>query len=150
MKTIFDSTTLEELNSRLTQLQPDCERQWGKMTASQMLAHCSLGLDMVTGDLKPPRVFIGRILGPIIKPMAFREDEPMRRNSPTAPVLLVQSDCDFAVEHARFTTRLNQLAAAGSSACTTHPHAFFGLLTPDEWGVLMYKHIDHHLCQFNA
>jgi len=28
--------------------------------------------------------------------------------------------------------------------------AFFGKLTGEEWGELMYKHIDHHLRQFDA
>jgi hypothetical protein len=150
MKTVFDSGTLEELNARLSHLQSDSERQWGKMSAPQMLAHCSRGIEMAAGDIKPPRIFIGRIIGPIIKPIALREDEPMRRNSPTAPVLLVQDDKDFSTEKAKFCECLNQFATTGPQACTSHPHAFFGPLTPDQWGILVYKHVDHHLRQFGA
>lgn len=40
------------------------------------------------------------------------------------------------------------LAAGGPRACTTHPHPFFGPLTPNEWAVQQYKHLDHHLRQF--
>ena len=32
----------------------------------------------------------------------------------------------------------------------SHPHTFFGSLTADEWSLLMYKHLDHHLTQFSA
>jgi hypothetical protein len=45
---------------------------------------------------------------------------------------------------------IDRFAAAGPQGCTTHPHAFFGSLTPDEWAILMYKHLDHHLRQFGA
>jgi len=47
----------------------------------------------------------------------------------------------------RITARV---PALHSSGCVAHPHSFFGRMTPDEWAVLMYKHVDHHLRQFGA
>lgn len=44
----------------------------------------------------------------------------------------------------------DRFAAAGPKGCTTHPHTFFGRLTPEEWATLMYKHLDHHLRQFGV
>jgi hypothetical protein len=82
--------------------------------------------------------------------MALRESEPMRRNSPTAKELVVNGDRDFETERKRLSGLIDRFAAAGSAGCTAHPHAFFGSLTPDEWAVLMYKHLDHHLRQFGA
>ena len=41
-------------------------------------------------------------------------------------------------------------AVAHCSAGFENPHSFFGRLTPEEWAVLMYKHVDHHLRQFGA
>jgi hypothetical protein len=150
MKTVFDSATMAQVKARVAQLKPDSATQWGKMTLPQMLAHCSIGLQMATGEVKPPRIFIGRILGPVIRHFALRDDEPMRRDSPTAPLLLVQDHRDFAIEHQRFSNLLDQFAESGPTACTNYPHAFFGKLTPDQWGILMYKHLDHHLRQFGA
>jgi Protein of unknown function (DUF1569) len=40
--------------------------------------------------------------------------------------------------------------AAGPEACTKHPHSFFGPLTPVEWAALTYRHLDHHLRQFQV
>jgi len=120
------------------------------MNPAQMLAHCSLGLEMAAGEIRPPRALIGRILGPIIKPMALRDNEPMRRNSPTAKELIIKDDRNFETERNRLSELINRFAATGPAGCTAHPHAFFGSLTPDEWAVLMYKHIDHHLRQFGA
>jgi LPS sulfotransferase NodH len=45
---------------------------------------------------------------------------------------------------------VNRFVAAGANGCTNHPHSFFGQLTPDEWAILMYKHLDHHLRQFGV
>ena len=120
------------------------------MSSAQMLAHCSAGLEMAAGQIRPPRALIGRIIGPAVKRAALREEEPMRRNSPTSKELLMTGEMDFETERDRLSGLIDRFAAAGPSGCTDHPHAFFGPLTPDEWSVLMYKHLDHHLRQFGV
>jgi hypothetical protein len=150
MKSLFESGCVDEVQQRLSRLEPDQPRQWGTMSSAQMLAHCSLGLEMAAGEIRPPRALVGRILGPVVKPIAFREGEPMRRNSPTAKELVIKDDRDFESERKRLRGLIDRFAAAGPAGCTAHPHAFFGSLTSDEWAVLMYKHLDHHLRQFGA
>jgi hypothetical protein len=150
MKNLFDAARVEEVKQRIGRLRPDSERQWGKMNAPQALAHCSRGFELATGDLRPPRVLIGRILGPIIKPKVFANDEPLRRNSPTVKGLVIHDDRDLAEERARLFGVIDRFVAAGPKGCTTHPHSFFGPLTPEEWAILMYKHLDHHLRQFGV
>lgn len=148
MKTMFDAACVAELQHRFAGLQPGSRRHWGKMSPAQMLAHCSKALEMATGELRPPRALIGRIIGRLIKRVALRNDKPMVRNSATAKELLVEGDYDFAAEKARLSNLIDDFAAAGPADCTNHPHAFFGPLNPGEWGILMYKHLDHHLRQF--
>jgi hypothetical protein len=150
MKNLFNPEDIAALNARISQLRPNSERQWGKMSVAQALAHCSIGMQIATGELRPPRKLIGRILGPLIKPKVVQDDEPMRRNSPTIPALIVPNQPDFAAEQARLTHLLDQFFAAGPRGCTSHPHAFFGIMTPKEWAILTYKHIDHHLRQFGV
>lgn len=150
MKSLFQSGCVDEVQQRLSRLRPDQPRQWGTMSSAQMLAHCSLGFEMATGEIRPSRALIGRILGPVIKPMALREEEPMRRNSPTMKELVIEGDRNFENERKRLSGLIDRFAAAGAAGCTAHPHAFFGSLTPDEWAVLMYKHLDHHLRQFGG
>jgi hypothetical protein len=89
-------------------------------------------------------------MGLIVKPMALRNDEPMRRNSPTMKELVVQDSRDLGTERQRLCGLIDRFAAAGPAGCTTHPHSFFGRLAPQEWAILMYKHLDHHLRQFGA
>lgn len=150
MKNLFDSARVQEVVQRISQLTPGSAPLWGKMTVSQMLAHCSIGIETATGEKKPPRVAVGRILGPFVKPLALRDDEPMRKNSPTAPIFIVKGEPEFKTEQARLSSLVETFGTAGPSCCTDHPHSFFGRLKPDEWAILMYKHVDHHLRQFGV
>lgn len=150
MESLFEAARVEELEQRLLRLRPDSQRLWGKMSPAQMLAHCCLGLEMAAGEIRPPRALIGRILGPVVKRVAFRPGEPFRRNSPTSKELVIEDEKDFEAERTRLSELIDRFAVAGAAGCTSHPHAFFGSLAPDEWGVLMYKHLDHHLRQFGT
>jgi len=101
------------------------------------------------GYVRPPRMLIGRIMGPLVKPLALLENAEMRRNVPTSQALMVSvNERDFAKERTRLTELISSFAAAGSGGCTKHPHFFFGKLGPEQWAILMYKHLDHHLRQF--
>ena len=105
---------------------------------------------MAMGELKPRRVLIGRLMGPVIKPKVFENDEPLRRGSPTADELVIGTARDLNDERGRLTSLIDRFVSGDASVCTTHPHPFFGPLTPSEWAILMYKHLDHHLRQFGA
>ena len=150
MKNMFDPANVAEIQQRLGTLTPESKAQWGKMHVGQAMAHCSVGFESANGDKPIPRLFIGRLLGGIIKPFAVRDDAPMKKNSPTAPAFLMGPDCQFTPERAKLAGLIDRFAKEGASGCTTHPHAFFGKMTPDEWAILMYKHMDHHLRQFGA
>jgi Protein of unknown function (DUF1569) len=150
MKNLFEAARVEEVKKRIAQMKPDSERQWGKMNPAQALEHCSRGMELALGDRIPPRLLVGRIIGRMVKPMALGNDEPMRRNSPTVKGLVVQDERDLGTERTRLCGLIDRFAAAGPAGCTTHPHSFFGRLTPEEWAILMYKHLDHHLRQFGV
>ncbi|MGH9590994.1 MAG: DUF1569 domain-containing protein [Terracidiphilus sp.] len=151
MRHLFQADMVNEVHRRLLQLQPGSYRRWGKMTVAQMLAHCSAGLEMAMGQVRPPRMLIGRIMGRLVKRLALLENSEMRRNVPTAKELVIAVDeRDFAKERSRLSELITSFAAAGSGGCTSHPHFFFGRLKPEEWAALMYKHLDHHLRQFGV
>ena len=150
MKNLYEAATVEEVKERITRLQPDSERQWGKMNAAQAVAHCSVAMEWAVGDSCPPRMLLGRILGPIAKSKVLGDERPMGRNAPTAKSLVVADERDLGVERKRLCALIHRFASAGPQGCTTHPHTFFGRLTPEEWAILMYKHLDHHLRQFGV
>ena len=149
MKTLFQPETVDEVILRLDQLQPASPRQWGKMDVAQMMAHCSAGLDMASGRLNPPRIFIGRLLGPLVKPI-YTNDKPFSKNNPTDKKLVISDQRDFHREREQLKLKVRQFHDGGEAQCTQHPHPFFGDLTPQAWSRGMYKHLDHHLRQFGA
>lgn len=151
MKNLFDGATANEVKTRLGKLGPQTERQWGKMTAPQMLAHCSTSMQWAVGELVPDKLALpARLMGKLIKPLVFRNDDPMRKNTPTAKSLIVTDQPDLDRERQRLSGLIDRFATGGAAACTNHPHSFFGKITPEEWAILMYKHLDHHLRQFGA
>lgn len=52
VKNLFDATAVEEVKERMARLRPDSERQWGKMSPAQMLAHCSAAIGMAVGETR--------------------------------------------------------------------------------------------------
>jgi hypothetical protein len=150
MKNLFETARVEEVKTRLARLQPDSQRQWGKMNPAQALAHCTAAFEMAMGKVSPPRIFIGRLLGPIAKKSLLVKGEPMRRNATTEKSCFVTDERDFAVESQRLRESIDRFVTGGPAICTKHPHFFFGPLTPVEWAALMYQHLDHHLRQFRV
>ena len=140
MKDFFDGATLEESKQRIFLLQPNSKALWGKMDPAQALAHCSASMEIA----------LGRPFGAMAKKSMLIKGEPMRRNSMTEKSCLVTDDRNFFVERQRLLELIEKFAAGGPAICTTRPHFFFGTLTPEEWAILMYRHLDHHLRQFNT
>jgi hypothetical protein len=149
MKNLFEKETIDEVIGRIDSLQPATQRQWGKMDVAQMMAHCSTALDMALGKLILRRVLIGRIFGPLAKPI-YSNDKAFSKSTPTAKELVISDQRDFTREQEQLKTKVRQFWEAGEAKCTRHPHPFFGTLTPYEWSRGMYKHLDHHLRQFGA
>ena len=149
MKTLFQQETVDEVVSRIDNLQPATPRQWGKMDVAQMMAHCSVAMDMASGKLNPPRKFIGRLLGPFFKPM-FTNEKPLGKNAPTGKQFVIADPRHFLREQEQLKQKVRQFHEGGEAKCTRHPHPFFGPLTPEAWSRGMYKHLDHHLRQFGA
>jgi hypothetical protein len=150
MRSLFEPTTVTEVKGRIAQLRPDSERQWGKMTPAQAVAHLSAGMQMATGEIRPQRVFIGRLVGGWAKRELIVRGKRMGHNAPTDRSLKIVDDRDLTAERRRLGELIDRFAAGGPAGASTHPHPFFGPLTPEEWAQLMYTHIDHHLRQFQA
>src|SRR2546428_13550223 len=101
MKNLFEAPRVEEVKERMAQLRPDSERLWGKMNAAQALAHCSAGLEWAVGGKIPSRLFLGRITGRIVKPVALGNGEPKGRDSPTGEDLVGEGERDLGTERGR-------------------------------------------------
>jgi hypothetical protein len=148
MKTIFDKATRDELIARIDTINENSVAQWGKMNVYQMLKHNILWGEMIFGKLKCKRVFMGRIIGKMALKSALKDDAPMMRNAVTSPELKVKETTgDIASLKKKWMAQLQGFALFSDPGFI---HPFFGQMTKEEVGYHAYKHIDHHLRQFNG
>jgi hypothetical protein len=148
MQTVLDKPTREALIRRIKHLNGNATAQWGEMNAYQMARHCRQWEELTNGTLPARRIFIGRIIGKLILKAVLKDEAPIRRNSPSAPETIIKDPSgDLEAEKARWI-ELMEYNAANPISGFIHP--FFGKMTNEQIGQLAYKHIDHHLRQFNA
>jgi Protein of unknown function (DUF1569) len=147
MKSVFDKTTREGLITRINTLDENSTAQWGKMTVYQMLKHCRLWEQMVFGQQKYKRGFLGLLFGKMALKDLTKDDEPLKRNTPTIAELKITGTGDVASEKKNWLVLIEQYAHFSN---TDLVHPFFGKMTKEQIGYLAYKHTDHHLRQFNC
>ena len=147
MKSLWQSEACEELLARAGKLQPNAPAQWGKMNCSRMLVHVTDGLRMATGDLQ---------VAPKATPLKFTPIKqliihwlPFPKGAPTAPELLARTPGEWELEISQFQEAMQQFASR-SQQQQWPEHPAFGKLSSKDWGVLIYRHIDHHFKQFGV
>ena len=148
-KTIFNEADKNEIIQRIEKLTPSNKALWGKMNVSQMLAHAAMGAQLSNGGTKAkilPISFIGKFF----KKSLIHTDKPFSKGAPTSPEIKVVDEKDFSKEKANFISVINKQYAEGHKGITAEKHPFFGKMTKEEWGILGYKHADHHLRQFGV
>lgn len=149
MRSLFEPLTKKSIQDRLAALSPGATRQWGKMNAAQMMAHCSIAMEAATGDKPRKQALIGKIFAPFVK-SSFLGEKPFGKNSPTDPTFIVADARDFAKEREHLTNLIARFCQSGPSEAGQYTHSFLGKISGDDWGVVMYKHLDHHLRQFGT
>jgi hypothetical protein len=77
MKNLFDTATANQVKERIGRLGSTSVRHWGKMNAAQAMAHCAMTMEWAVGDRNEPRMFIGRIVGPLVKSKVLKDEAPM-------------------------------------------------------------------------
>ena len=147
MKTLFDAETHGEIIERFGKLNSNSERQWGKMSPSQMMEHNARALEMATAIVPMKQAFIGKAIGWIFKGK-FLGEAPFPKNSPTGPTLIIENDPDFEATRDRLKSLITAFHEMGEGGTDGNIHGFFGPLNGKQWGETQYKHLDHHLRQF--
>ncbi|MES2005247.1 MAG: DUF1569 domain-containing protein [Bacteroidota bacterium] len=150
MKTIFDQSTRDEVLHRIDLLSETAEAEWGKMSLCQMLKHCIEWEEMILRNKRYKRVFIGRIFGRKFLQKELQEGHPIRKNNPTIPELIIKETSGNILTAKKEWCALLREYATYSFPDNSFVHPFFGRMTKEQIGYFAYKHMDHHLKQFNA
>lgn len=147
MPTLFDPTDRAALLARVDLLTPDARRVWGKMSLGQMLAHCAGQLRLGLGELPAGRMKVPYGL-PGLKQLAIYV-VPWPKGAPSAPELVSPPPVEVEAGKAAVRGCAERFGALGPDhAWPLHPT--FGRLSRRAWGVLSWRHLDHHLRQFGV
>lgn len=113
-----------------------------------MIKHYTLWEEMLLSKIKVKHVFIVRLMGKLLLKSEIKDDRRMVQNTPTVSELKVKdTKFDLEVEKKKWIILIKESIHA-STADFVHP--FFGKMTKEQIGIHHYKHIDHHLRQFNC
>src|ERR1051326_8841857 len=148
MGSILNDADRAEIVARLRSLSVSSTRRWGQMDVAGMLQQLYLSTRMALGDLEVPSVNKRAFQKFPLKHLALYV-LPFPKGAPTAPELKTVEASSLEIERAALLELLERIGAdPHDGAGPAHP--LFGTLTRREWGVVMYKHADHHLRQFGA
>ena len=147
MKSLWNPQAHDDMVARVARLTPQRQPLWGKMTCAQMVVHVTDAFGMYCGDLK-----VGFKSTPIqYFPLkhAFLYVLPMPKNVPTARELKLRAPGEWDAEMARLRAAIARFGDRRASA-DWPLHPIFGRMSARAYGVLAYKHTDHHLRQFGV
>ena len=147
MKSIWQEEARRELSARVGALAWDRPAAWGKFTAPKMVCHLADSLKMAMGDLKVARKNLPIRYPPLKQLIIYWA--PFPKGAPTAPELLARAPREWSRDIGDVQELLERAASARTTD-TWPEHPAFGKLSTRAWGVLIYRHMDHHLKQFGA
>lgn len=150
MKNIFTKEVTNEVIGRINNLTANSQPNWGKMSVSQMLAHCCVTYEMIYTDKHPkPNAFVKMMLKLIVK-KAVVSEKPYSKNGKTAPQFIIANEREFEIEKKRLIDFINKTQELGEAYFEGKESHSFGKLSANEWNNTFYKHLEHHLNQFGA
>jgi hypothetical protein len=145
---IFEHHTTEHTINRLEKLKFDTKPLWGKMNASQMLAHVNVSYDLAYDRIQTTNSFFTKLLLKLFVKNLVVNEEPYKKNSRTAPVFLITTEKEFEAEKAKLVANIIETEKKGKMYFEGKESVSFGPLSSKQWSNMFSKHIDHHFGQF--
>ena len=147
---MLDPTMRSQIIQRAQQVHTNLIPSWGHMNVFQMVKHCRMFEAWIHG-IGDWDYSISRS-SPDVAAAALAEitgdNTPMMRFAPSADLLIIQDfNVDFESEKNLWIDHLHRYDSYKNDQFV---HDFFGKMTPEQIGILAYKHSDHHLRQFGV
>lgn len=145
---IFNAMDRQSIDNRLAGLDPAARPQFGRMTPAAMICHMKDALEVATGAA-PARIIPSKLSNPLLRHIVIYYMPWPKGKVQTAPEMLKTRPEDWTGDLARLRATLNAAVERGPDGdWAVHPA--FGNISGKDYGVLIYRHFDHHLRQFGA
>lgn len=150
-KSLHNQDHFNEITERISRLTENTPARWGRMDVCQMLKHCDLVLQVALKKVELPAINMFFTAIGVVTKMEMRFfNNGIPRNMPTFQKLIVNFECDFDESKTNLLNSLNLFREASQRKELPDRHRLFGTMTEKDWGFLEYKHLNHHLKQFNV
>ncbi len=144
---IRDDGVHENIVRRIEVVSPESERKWGVMDHSQLLVHLADGVRLCLDGAKSPPAGPFRF-GPL-RYFTLHVVKWPEAKIQAPPGAFQRPATTWEEDKATLLSLLDQyMATSPKNLGTQHPA--FGKMKPRDWGVFMYRHLDHHLRQFGV
>ena len=149
MESLYHPQGNQNIIDRINQLSPITLSQWGKMTVSQMLLHCQKPIDVAYGTLHIAPHWKSYFFGAarrkkLSDPKLFHKDQS------TIKEFIIKHEPNFETAKEQLKNLVSIFAKDGHAAIKNSRHPLMGEMTPEEWDILQWKHLDYHLKQFGV
>ena len=148
MNSIFNPTENDAMIARINKLTPESYPLWGRMSVDQMCRHCNLAIAVAYGEQDLKINILLKLLGKMLKKKVLYGGH-LKKESPTAKEFIVKDHSDLENAKAELITNFSRFKE-GHPSIKVMNHPFWGTLNYEEWDLLMWKHLDHHLRQFGV
>jgi len=149
MKNFFNEKDRAALLKRLENMGPSGTPKWGKMNAHQAVVHLTDPFRAALGERMVPKVPGLFSKWPLNKLIVYIL--PWPKGAPTAPEFIQgvkgTPPETFEKDKKELFGYIEKFVS-GEKEMSFQPSPVFGKITNNDWGRLMWRHVNHHLKQF--
>ena len=151
MRNVFTPNDADYYIKCVNQLQDNAVAKWGRMNVAQMLAHLNTSYETIYEPKKHPKpgMLAKWLMKTFVKPKVLNP-KPYKQNLPTTRMFIIKEEKDFEAEKKRLIGFIQKTQQLGAESFEGKENISFGALSSKEWNILLAKHLNHHLAQFNA
>jgi hypothetical protein len=147
---VINQAGVNDVIYRVLKLQPQSTRKWGTMAVTEMLHHCSTANQLILNYSiqNKKSTFKQKLIRVVV--LHFLPAFPKNIKAPKQVVQMQSkiSTKSFEEEKNYFIETINQFPEHQFPEKMYHPS--LGNLSPKQWGVATWMHMDHHLRQFGV
>jgi DinB superfamily len=146
---IFDAAARARILERLDSVSPASESRWGKMTVAQAVAHMGDQIRLALGEISPSGGGRAPFRWAPMRHLAIHVMAWPQGKTQAPQESFTTSPREFAADVSRLRELIERVGArdeGGEWPVST----IFGRMTGRDWGVLTWRHLDHHLRQFGC
>lgn len=147
-RSIFEPPARAEVLDRIGKLSPQSTARWGKLSVERVVPHMADQIRMALGDIPIERAS-GPLRFPVMRYLLIHV-LPWPKGRAEAPQqAFTTSPSQFETDRGVLRDLVERIGERAQQR-QWPPNPVFGALNARDWGVLTYRHLDHHLRQFGA